>query len=89
MSIIKDYLIPVSGVQCQGQVASKWSPQPGVMLEPSVQFGEPCIQDTRIPTRAVWSLVRGGDSHDLVAQSYGITPQELSATLQRENKIAA
>ena len=52
MSIIKDYLIPVSGVQFQDQVASKWSPQPGVMLDPSVQFGETCIHDTRIPTRA-------------------------------------
>ena len=52
MSIIKDYLIPVSGLQFQDQVASRWSPQPGVMLDPSVQFGETCIHDTRIPTRA-------------------------------------
>ena len=52
MSIIRDYLIPVSGLHFQDQVANIWSPQPGVMLDPSVQFGEPCIHDTRIPTRA-------------------------------------
>ena len=89
MSILKDYLIPVSGLRFQDQVASKWSPQPGVMLDPSVQFGEPCIPNTRIPTRAVWSLVRGGDPQALVARSYGITPEELAAALHWENKIAA
>ena len=89
MSIIKDYLIPVSGLHFQDQVASKWSPQPGVMLDPSVQFGEPCIHDTRIPTSAVSSLVRGGDPPDLVARSYGISPDEITAALQWENKIAA
>ena len=88
MSIVKDYLIPVSGLQFKDQVASKWSPQPGVMLDLCLQFGEPCIQDTRIPTRALWSLVRGGDPPDLVARSYGITPQELTAALNWENKIA-
>ena len=89
MSIIKDYLIPVSGLHFQDHVASKWSPHPGVMLDPSVQFGEPCIQDTRIPTRALWSLIRGGDPPDFVARSYGITPQELTAALHWEYKTAA
>ena len=89
MSIIKDYLIPVSGLQFVDQVASRWSPQPGVVLDPAVQFGEPCIPDTRIPTRAVWSLVHGGDPHDLVARSYGITSDELAAALAWEDKIAA
>ncbi len=89
MSILKAYLIPVSGLQFQDQVASKWSPQPGVMLDPSVQFGEPCIQDTRIPTRAVWSLIRGGDPPGLVARSYDITTQDLTAALRWENTIAA
>lgn len=88
MSILKAYLIPVSGLHFQDQVASKWSPQPGVMLDPSVQFGEPCIQNTRIPTRTVSSLVHGGDPPDLVARSYGITPEELTAALHWENKIA-
>ena len=89
MSIIKDYLIPVGGLQFADQVARSWSPQPGVVLDPAVQFGEPCIRDTRIPTRAVWSLVRGGDSQDLVARSYGITQGELTAALKWENKVAA
>ena len=82
MSIIKDYLIPVGGLQFADQVARSWSPQPGVVLDPAVQFGEPCIRDTRIPTRAVWSLVRGGDSQDLVARAYGITQGELTAALE-------
>ncbi len=54
MSIVKDYLIPVSGLRFSGHVAANWSPQPGVLPDPAVQFGEPCIQHTRIPTSAAW-----------------------------------
>lgn len=89
MSIVKDYLIPVSGLRFADQLAASWSPQPGVVLDPAVQFGEPCIQDTRIPTSAISSLMRGGDPPDLVARSYGITPDELAAALCWEHKIAA
>ncbi len=54
MSIVKDYLIPVSGLRFSGHVAANWSPQPGILPDPAVQFGEPSIHHTRIPTSAVW-----------------------------------
>ena len=54
MSIVKDYLIPVSGLRFTDHVAAGWSPQHGVVLDPAVQFGEPCIHHTRIPTSAAW-----------------------------------
>ena len=89
MSLIKDYLIPVSGLRFQDSIASSWEPHPLIVLDPSIQFGEPCIKDTRIPTRAVWGLVRGGDLESLVMQSYGISRHELTAALAWEDRVAA
>ena len=89
MSFLRDYLIPVSGLQFQESVASSWEPYPLVLLDPGIQFGEPCIQGTRIPTRAVWGLVRGGDPVSLVKRSYGISDQQLNAALAWEDRLAA
>ena len=89
MEMLREYLIPVSGLRFEDKVARSWEPRPYVVLEPAVQFGEPCIRDTRIPTRAVWGLVRGGDPEWLVMQSYGLTQDELTAALAWEEKVAA
>ena len=53
-SIIKDDLTPVSGFKFSDQLAASRSPQPGVVLDPAIQFGKPSIHHTRIPTSAVW-----------------------------------
>ena len=58
---------PSAGCSSRTKSPANGPRQPGVMLDPSVQFGEPCIQDTRIPTSAIASLVHGGDPPDLVA----------------------
>ena len=86
MNMLREYLIPVSGLRFEDEVASSWEPRPFVVLDPAVQFGEPCIRDTRVPTRAVWGLVRGGDPEPLVMQSYGLTQDELTAALAWEEK---
>ena len=52
--IIKDDLTPVSGLKFTDQLAASRSPQPGVVLDPTVQFGKPSIHHTRIPTSAAW-----------------------------------
>ena len=89
MNLLREYLIPVSGLRFEDEVASSWEPHPFVVLDPAIQFGEPCIRGTRVPTRAVWGLVRGGDPESLVMQSYGLTQDELTAALAWEEKVAA
>jgi len=51
MSVIKDDLIPVSGLRFTDQVDTSWSPQPDIVLDPAVHFGEPCIHHTHLPKR--------------------------------------
>ncbi len=52
MPIIKDDLTPVSGLKFTDQLAASWSSQPDVVPNPAIQFGEPSIHHTRIPTSA-------------------------------------
>lgn len=71
-----------------GEIASAWTPQPHVVLNPLIQFGAPCLQDTRIPTASVWSMFRGGDTPEAIAKSYSIPLFKIESALDWEGKIA-
>lgn len=90
MDLLRTYLIPVHGLTFgTDQVATAWEPQRAILLDPLIQFGAPCIKDTRIPTRAVWGMVRAGDPAEFVRRSYGITEQEIQAAVNWEDALAA
>ncbi len=82
MEILQDYLFPVSGLAFVNKVAARWTPAPGILIDPTIQFGEPCIEGTRIPVRAVVSSVDGGDPPDLVQRSYRLTDAAMTAALK-------
>jgi len=81
-----NYLIPVHGLQFdeQSHTARSWEPVPGVLLEPTVQFGSPCLIGTRIPTRTVAGMVEAGDSVEWVAAAYGVPPEDVQAVCDWE-----
>ena len=89
MDILTDHLIPVSGLEFEKQVARAWEPQDLIFLDPKVQFGAPCIQGTRIPTRSIWGMIEGGDPRELVRRAYDIREDELEAALAWEDRLAA
>ena len=89
MSLIKQFLIPVHGLQFENKVAARWEPLKHVVLDPCIQFGEPCVNGTRIPTRSVWDMIRAGDSQSLVKDAYDITAGELAAAIEWEQHVAA
>lgn len=71
--IMEEYLIPVHGLTFDTHhVAKTWEPRKDILLDPLVQFGAPCIKDTRIPARTLWGMVRGGDQVEYVARSFRI-----------------
>jgi uncharacterized protein (DUF433 family) len=70
------------------EVASSWIPRQYVVLDPLVQFGTPCIEQTRIPTSTIWSMYRGGDSLETIAKDYGIPLEKVEAGLEWETTIA-
>lgn len=71
------------------EIASSWTPHTYVVLDPLVQFGYPCLEQTRIPTRAVWSMFLGGDMPEAIAKDYGVPLAKVEAGLEWEETIAA
>ena len=43
--------------------ASIWRPAEGVWLNPKIQAGAPCVDGTRVPTRAIADLEAAGRPH--------------------------
>lgn len=62
-----------------------WEPQSHVELRPTVQFGQPCISGTRIPTASIMMYVSGGDPPRFVADFFGITEAEVEAAVAWES----
>ena len=87
--LLREYLIPVHGLNFDSlsQVAISWEASRGVVLEPEIQFGAPCIKGTRIPTRTIVGMIEAGDSPHWVAQAYGISPEEVQAARDWESRL--
>lgn len=90
MRIMERYLIPVHGLKFGNKgIAESWEPHPGVALVPEVQFGAACIKGTRIPTRAIFNSISGGDSVSRLAQAYGVSQKLVQEAIAWEERLAA
>lgn len=91
MSFVKDWLSKADhGLAFDEQhLASSWSPQVDIRLDPQFQFGEPCIDGTRIPTRAIYSKIKAGDSIDTIASSYGLGQTQVLNAQQWEERLVS
>lgn len=86
--ILEEYLIPVHGIIFSEQhIAQTWEPQGNILLDPLVQFGAPCIKGTRIPTRTLWGMVRGGDTIEYVAHSYRLAIELVQNAINWEDAL--
>lgn len=65
-------------------VAERWSTAPGIMVDPGVQFGAPCLQGTRIETATLWSMHSAGDSRESLARAFAIPIDGVEAALDWE-----
>ena len=84
-------LLPAHGLTfCEESgMAEFWTPARGVRLHPQIQFGAPCIEGTRIPTIAISSMVKGGDSRKFAARSYRISSESVEAAIEWERRLEA
>jgi uncharacterized protein (DUF433 family) len=70
-------------------MAATWRPVRGVLLDPAVQAGAPCIEGTRIATELVAELVDAGEDVADVADDYGVAPDLVRAAVEFEHGLAA
>ena len=89
MEILRNYLIPVHGLIFDERgIAQSWEPRDYILVHPQIQFGASCIKGTSVPTKAIWGMVKGGDSIDLVARAYRLEEDEINAAIQWEDTLA-
>jgi uncharacterized protein (DUF433 family) len=89
LDLFQDYIIPISGLTFVDDVATTWEPSDGVLLDPEIQFGSPCIKGTRVPTRTIWGMIQAGDSKNRVARSFNLTQLDIDAATTWEESLAA
>ena len=91
LNLLWTYLIPVNDLAFSDEsgLAISWEPFAGVVLEPQVQFGAPCVKGTRIPTRTVSGMIEAGDSPEWVAKAYEISIGEVQAAYDWESLLRA
>jgi uncharacterized protein (DUF433 family) len=54
----------------------------GITIDPAICHGKPVIAGTRVLVSTVLGALAGGDSHAMVAEDYGISPERISEALQ-------
>jgi uncharacterized protein (DUF433 family) len=67
--------------------SASWRPLDNILLDPQIQFGDPCIEGTRVPTQVIWSFFQAGDSIDTLSMFYGIQRRRLENAISWENNI--
>ncbi len=70
------------------EAPEQWEPQTGIVLDPKISFGEPCLKGTRISTQVLWALAQAGDPSDRVALAYHLPVDQVEAAIAWECKLA-
>ena len=87
--MLHQYLIPIHGLKFGelSRVAVSWEPTEGVVLEPQIQFGAPCLKGTRIPTRTIAGMFEAGDSVEWIVEAFGISQTGVKAACDWESRL--
>lgn len=70
-------------------MASLWRPAPGVVVNPLVQAGAPCVSGTRISTEFLAGLVDAGETVDDIARDYSLDPEDVANAVSFERALVA
>lgn len=90
LDFFMEYVRPAHGMSFDlFNEAATWTPTAGVLLDPKVQFGEPCIQGTRVPTQVIWAFYQAGDSVREIASAYGLLESQVESAIDWERKLQA
>lgn len=88
-TIVKDSLY--AGIEYEGDVARRWYPEGkrhSVVVDPAVQFGHPAIEQSGVPTAALYAawLVEG-KKRSAVAKLYEVDARHVDAAVRFEEKL--
>jgi uncharacterized protein (DUF433 family) len=78
-----------TGERIEERPARAWSPADGICVDPAVQFGAPCVEGRRIPTRILHDLAAEGATADDLAFEFGLRVADVQQALDFEHHVAA
>lgn len=88
MAFFEEYMCPYHNLTFDiFSISASWRPYDNVLLDPQIQYGEPCIEGTRVPTQVLWSFHNAGDSIDDLSYFYGIQKSRIGDAIAWENQI--
>ena len=62
---------------------------PGISIDPSVRFGRPIIQGTRVPVATIVARAASGLSFKEIMQEYEITEEDISNALNYAARLVS
>jgi uncharacterized protein (DUF433 family) len=77
----------LSGVRYDNSLAIWWDIRPFVRINPAIQFGEPCVAGTRIPTAQLAEFVAAGESIERLANLYELPPAWVDEAVNFEREL--
>ncbi len=89
LPFLRDHLQKVKLEFDEQERANAWQPYSHVSLRPTIQFGQPCVDGTRVPTRVVWGMINRGDGIAHVATVLDLEESEVEDAYSWEQKLQA
>jgi len=91
MDFLRDWLTNVDLDMSfdDNDLVATWLPHEDITIDPAVQIGQPCISETRIPSKTIWGKLRAGDSVEVVARLYDLTEEQIRHANEWESSLLA
>ena len=70
-------------------IACAWSPFKGIVVDPRVVSGSPCVVGTRTPTWVFPGMLEGGDTVKVLANGYRLSEEQVRNALDWERQLDA
>lgn len=67
--------------------AARWTPVEGIVLDPKIQAGAPCLAGTRVPTAVVVDLIDQGADPEDVADELDLETRQVVAALRFQKRV--
>ena len=69
--------------------ALRWEPSPGVLIDPLLHSGAPCIKGRRIATKMVYGMYMAGDPIELIEEWYELESDQIKVAIAWEERLAS
>jgi uncharacterized protein (DUF433 family) len=58
-------------------LAKEYQPYEGIIMNPTINFGEPILKEAKVPAFVLWEAVQTEGSYESAALAYGVSKEEV------------